>query len=71
MIWFFERQGAHMRCEVRSMVEGDRYQLVITEPDGVERIESFTNSNDLTRRTLELECERARDGWNGPHMRFL
>jgi hypothetical protein len=49
MIWFFERQGAHVRCEVRSMVEGDRYQLVITEPDGVERIESFTNSNDLTR----------------------
>jgi hypothetical protein len=71
MIWFFERKGTHLRCEVRSIVEGDRYELVITDADGNERVESFTNSNDLAKRTLELETQWVRDGWNGPHMRFL
>jgi hypothetical protein len=71
MIWFFERKGTHLRCEVRSIVEGDRYELVITDADGIERVESFSNSNDLHKRTVELENQWARDGWNGPHMRFL
>jgi hypothetical protein len=71
MIWFFARGGSHLRCEVRSTIEGDRYELVVTAPDGVELIESFTDSRDLNRRTRQLEAEWRNNGWDGPYMRFL
>jgi hypothetical protein len=71
MIWFFERDGSHVRCEVRPHIEGDRYELVITEPDGTERLASFTTSNDLNRRAQALGEAWEKEGWTGPHMRFL
>jgi hypothetical protein len=71
MIWFFERDGSHLRCEVRPHIEGDRYELVITEPDGTERLESFTTSNDLNCRAQALGEAWEKEGWTGPHMRFL
>jgi hypothetical protein len=71
MIWFYERRGAHLRCEVRQTVEGDRYELVITEPDGSERIEAFVDSKELTKRSRQLEDEWRTQGWDGPYMRFL
>jgi hypothetical protein len=71
MIWFFEKGGLHLRCEVRTHIEGDRYELVITDPEGVERLESFTNSNDLNRRAQALGDKWEKEGWTGPHTRFL
>jgi hypothetical protein len=71
MIWFYEKRGTHLRCEVRQAVEGDRYELVITDPDGHERVESFMDSRELTRRSRELETEWRGEGWDGPYMRFL
>jgi hypothetical protein len=71
MIWFFSRAGRHLRCEVRNAMDGDRYELVITEPDGTERFESFITSHALNRRAQELGDAWMRDGWTGPHMRFL
>lgn len=71
MIWFFERRGTHLRCEVRQTQEGDRYELVVTKPDGDELTESFVDSRTLNRRTRQLEDEWRRDGWDGPYMRFL
>jgi hypothetical protein len=69
MIWFFERRGDHLRCEIRTQVEGDRYDLVITYPDGSEAVERFTDSRTLAQRTAELEQAMLRDGWNGPFAR--
>ena len=69
MIWFFERQGDHLRCEVRTQIEGDRFDLVITHPDGTETVESFTDDKELNRRTLELQARWHREGWNGPYSR--
>jgi hypothetical protein len=66
MFWFFERKGEHLRCEIRSQIEGDRYDLIITKPDGSESVERFGNSKDLERRTLELEHCLVGAGWNGP-----
>lgn len=66
MIWFFERKGDHLRCEIRTQVEGDRYDLVITRPDGTESVEQFTDSRALSHRTAELEQAMRRDGWSGP-----
>jgi hypothetical protein len=69
MIWFYEREARHIRFEIRLQVEGDRYELVITDPNGLERVERFDDSGSLNRRSLELERELRRDGWNGPHSR--
>ncbi len=71
MIWFYERAGAHLRCEVRQTLEGDRYELVITSADGSERVEAFVDSKELTKRSRQLEDEWRSQGWEGPYMRFL
>lgn len=71
MIWFYERSGSHLRCEVRQAIEGDRYELVITSADGNERVEIFVDSRELTRRSRELEDRWRLQGWDGPYMRFL
>ena len=69
MIWFFERRGEHLRCEIRPQIEGDRYDLFITYPDGRESVESFVDQRDLSRRTEELEQLWQAEGWNGPFSR--
>ena len=66
MIWFYAKQGRHLRCEVRPLIEGDHFALVITDADGSERIEQFEDSVSMTRRTLQLEAEWRTDGWDGP-----
>lgn len=66
MIWFYARQGHHLRCEVRHLADGDWFDLVITDADGSERVEHFSDSASLTRRTLQLEAEWIREGWDGP-----
>jgi len=69
MIWFFERRGDHLRCEVRTAIEGDRYDLLVTHPDGRESVESFTDRHQLSRRTAELEALWRAEGWQGPFSR--
>jgi hypothetical protein len=64
VIWFYSKQGRHLRCEMQ--IDGDRFALVITEPDGTERVESFDDSASVTRRSLQLEAEWLRSGWDGP-----
>jgi hypothetical protein len=44
---------------------------VITGPDGVEKLEAFTNSHELNRRAQALGAEWEKEGWTGPHLRFL
>jgi hypothetical protein len=70
MIWFFERKGQYVRCETRKTAAGS-YELVITDSDGAERIESFADSSDLARRQIELERSLSTDGWTGPHGREI
>jgi hypothetical protein len=71
MIWFFERGGQYLRCEIRREMEGSGYELVVTRPDGSEQVERFGDSATLTRRQLELETSLMTDGWTGPHGRVL
>ena len=42
-----------MRCEIRQLIEGDRFLLVVT-------------SSALNRRSIELEKTLVQKGWNGP-----
>lgn len=71
VIWFYERQGEHLRCEIRQMVEGDKFALVVTMPDGSERTEWFDDGGALNRRSLELEQMLQTRGWNGPYARDI
>lgn len=71
MIWFYERKGEHLRCEIRQLIEGDRFALVVTMPDGSERTEFFDDSATLNRRSLELETLLTEKGWNGPYARDI
>jgi len=71
VIWFYERKGEHLRCEIRQQVEGDRFALVVTLPDGSERMEIFDDSSALNRRSVELEKMLTLKGWNGPFARDI
>jgi hypothetical protein len=71
VIWFYERRGEHLRCEIRQQIEGDRFALVVTLPDGTERTEWFDDSHGLTRRSVELEKMLREKGWNGPFARDI
>jgi hypothetical protein len=71
VIWFYERKGEHLRCEVRQLVEGDRFALVVTMPDGTERTEWFDDGGALNRRSVELEQMLRTKGWNGPYARDI
>ena len=71
VIWFYERQGEHLRCEIRQQLEGDRFALVVTLPDGTERIELFEDSSSLNRRSVELEKMLRSKGWDGPFARDI
>jgi len=68
MIWFFERKGEYVRCETRKSADG-AFELVITDPDGAERVERFADSAALAKRQVELEHGLTADGWTGPHGR--
>ena len=71
VIWFFEKKGEHLRCEIRQQVEGDRFALVVTLPDGTERTELFDDSGAINRRSVELEKMLTQKGWNGPYARDI
>jgi hypothetical protein len=66
VIWFYAKQGRHLRCEVRQLVDGDRFDLIITDADGTERVEHFDDSASVTRRSVQLEAEWLNEGWDGP-----
>lgn len=71
MIWFYTKNAGHLRCEIRQQVEGDRFELVITEPDGAQRSEWFDDSASLGRRSRALEREWREQGWDGPFARGI
>jgi hypothetical protein len=66
VIWFYAKQGRHLRCEVRQRVDGDRFDLIVTDADGAERVEHLEDSASLTRRSQQLEAEWLTEGWDGP-----
>ena len=66
MFWWFEREGEHLRVEVLQLSE-DKYELNVTDADGTERLETFTNAGDLAKRQKQLQDGLSSQGWSGPH----
>ena len=66
MLWIFERKGEQMRCEIRREGGGTGYEMIVTAPDGSQRMERFVETNDLIKRTLDLQRELLESGWRQP-----
>jgi hypothetical protein len=69
MFYFFRRDGASIRCEVRPDSCGDGYDLIVDRPDAMVTIEHFDAPPDLNRRWSEIERTLQREGWTGPQPR--
>ena len=66
MLWIFERQGEQMRCEIRREGDGVGYEMLLTSPDGSQRMERFDDTSDLIKRTLDLQRDLLESGWRQP-----
>jgi hypothetical protein len=65
MLYFFERDGRRIRCEIRTDWNGLGYELVIDGPQTA-RVEHFKESTALEARWLELEGRLLSEGWAKP-----
>jgi hypothetical protein len=66
MFTWFRRDAEFLGYEARELSAG-KYELVIRQPDGTERVEHFSDQNALTERQMELQRELEGEGWTGPH----
>jgi hypothetical protein len=63
MIWFYARGGQQIRCELRTEIDGNGFELVIQYPDGHEETEHYANQGRLLRRWCELDRAWEAQGW--------
>lgn len=63
MIWAFERRGEQISCEVRREAEGDSFELVVSYPDGSERVERFDDPTALIDSSVQCLERFRREGW--------
>jgi hypothetical protein len=66
MLWTFERSGKPLHCEIHREGVGPGYELIITNPDGSQRMERFEDTAALIKRTLDLQRELIEAGWRAP-----
>jgi hypothetical protein len=66
MIWFFERPGERLQCEIRQAASGDGFELVWTANDGRIHVELSPDPSELLRRRRALEYWLKLDGWIRP-----
>ena len=69
MIWFFEREEARLRYEIRRETNGDEFELVITYPDGRQVVEHFSDPVEVFDRSQQLQRTLRADGWQPPSVR--
>lgn len=55
-----------MRCEIRREGVGAGYEMIVTSADGSQRMECFEETNDLIKRTLDLQRDLLESGWRQP-----
>ena len=66
MIWFFERPGERLQCEIRQSASGPGFELVWTTSDGRVHVELSDDASELIRRRRALEQWLILDGWVRP-----
>jgi hypothetical protein len=65
MIWFFERPGERLLCEIRPAFDRG-FELVWTTGDGRTHVERSANADELLKRRRFLEERLRLDGWVRP-----
>ncbi len=68
MFYFFKKGSDTITCEVRASQTGAGYDIVISEPNGSVRAETYPTSDAVHKRWLELLERFQNDGWWGPHI---
>jgi hypothetical protein len=63
MIWFFERRGERLQCEIRRAAIGRDCELVWTASDGRMHVERADDPSELVHRRRALEHWLKLDGW--------
>lgn len=63
MIWFFQRVGERLQCEIRPSALGSGYELVWSAGDGRTHVEYSSEPEELMRRRRALEHWLKLDGW--------
>lgn len=66
MLWFFERNAARLLYEIRRQVDGDDYELVLTFPDGRQKVEKYQDPHALIQRSQRLQESLRLQGWAPP-----
>ena len=63
MIWFFDRPGERLQCEIRPCGESDGFELVWTTTGGRTHVERSGDAEELLQRRRLLEERLRFDGW--------
>ena len=63
VIWFFDREGERLRYEICRDDESGAYVVVVTAPDGSERIERLDKPTQLIERSTEEMRQLHDEGW--------
>jgi hypothetical protein len=63
MIWFFQRIGERLQCELRPSPHGSGYELVWSAGDGRSHVEHSPDPEELLSRLRALENWLKLDGW--------
>lgn len=62
MVWFYSRGNDTRTCETRLAVDGQGYELIVTDAEGV-RVERFDELADLLAREHQLLAAWRAQGW--------
>ncbi len=62
MLWFFEKDGEQLQCEIRSAADGAGVELTWTQAGETHR-EQFATGADAETRRLHLQESLLHDGW--------
>ena len=76
MLWFFERSGERLQCEIHAASDGTGVELVWTLKEE-RHVEHFADAREAELRRKQLEATLRSDGWKRigrvtpPPKRFL
>ncbi|RPI49831.1 MAG: response regulator [Acidobacteria bacterium] len=62
MLWFFEKDGERLQCEIRPAADGSGIELAWTQAGETHR-EPFATGADAETRRLQLQEDLLHDGW--------
>lgn len=62
MMWMFHREGEYLSCEVRTCLDRQGYELVVTYPH-THVIEWVADAPGVERRWTEIRRRLDREGW--------